>query len=118
MEISDKLKDIIAKGVSPEDAGYQTVDLQSHFPDDQIGTPSRPAPDRDKQAKIKRRRRNNLRKLYNSFEDKNMSFEAFCKEFETLNNPKLLRRDLACIRGQRDAGKRNKAILDRAIRMN
>jgi hypothetical protein len=118
MGISDKLKEIIAKGVSPADAGYETVDLQSHFPDDQIGTPSRPAPDAEKVAKMKRKRRMNLRKLYNSFETKDMSFEAFCKEFESLNNPTMLRRDLACIKGQRDAGKRNKAILDRAIRMN
>jgi len=118
MPISETLKSIIAKGVSPEDAGYQTVDLQSHFPDDRVGTPSRPAPDAEKAARIKRKRRMNLRELYNSFENKDMSFEAFCKEFESLNNPKLLQRDLACIKGQRDAGKRNKAVLDRAMRMN
>lgn len=114
--VSDKLQKIIDAGVNPDDAGYETIDLHTHFSDEDLQPREKETPDADKLAKMGRKRRNNLRKLYNQFEKKDMSFEAFCKEFETLSNPELIRRDAQMLVMQRRYGNRNKQRIDAALR--
>jgi uncharacterized protein (DUF4415 family) len=114
--VSEKLQQIIAAGVNPVDAGYEDTDPRMHFPDEDFGPKAPAKSDAETLSKINRKWRNNLRKLYNSFEKKDMSFEAFCKAYRNLSNPVLIRRDAQIIAMQQRSGIRNKSRIDAALR--
>ena len=52
------------------------------------------------------------RKLYDSFVEKDMSFEDFCVELYALESPALMRADLQDVVEQKQAGHQRKAAID------
>lgn len=57
-------------------------------------------------------KRKSARKLYDTFEFKDMPFEEFCIELYALQSPALMQRDLGNIMAQKHAGYQRKAAVD------
>jgi len=57
-----------------------------------------------------------LRRIYNGFEIKDMSFEAFAKEINGLSDPVQMQNDLANIQVLKQRAKTTKQNIDRARR--
>jgi len=102
--------------VTPVNLGQDEVDLKAHFPDDVVGEEAvkqkAALTSAEKLAEFRERKIAELRKLYNSFEVKDMSFENFVKEFMDLTDQTKINNDVARIVEQKQMGLRNKSVID------
>jgi hypothetical protein len=105
-------------GVSKDLLGQDEVDLSKHLPDDVApagDAPQQPRTLAEVAEEYRQKRIHELRKLYNGFLVKDITFEAFVDEMTGLTNPRLIRRDAEMIVAQRMAGQQNKTVVDKVL---
>jgi hypothetical protein len=100
--------------VTAENLGQDEVDLKKHFPDEEVGKPAPTLDEIAAKAKFDKKIAE-LKKLYNSFAIKDMSFENFVKEYMDLTDPVQINNEVARIVNQIELGKQNKRAMDSVL---
>jgi primosomal protein N'' len=118
-EKSPQQRDIEQASVDLDEAGYDTIDLSQHLDGDLMASDIQtPASNPEKQRSVKQKKLATLRKIYNGFEIKDMTFEQFCKEFMNLTDQTKIHQDLASIAVQRARGRSARIKIDKAMGLN
>ena len=100
--------------ITPEDLGCmgeQEIDAGVVEETQQVAKPSRLSFEQ-----IPFEKRKSFRKLYDQFDEKDMSFEDFCCELYAVQSPGLMQQDLGDIMAQKHAGYQRKAAVDFSMR--
>ncbi len=118
-ENSEQKREIEQAGVDPAEAGYDEIDLTQHLDGELMASEVQtPAIDPVKKNSLKQKKLAELRRIYNNFEVKDMTFEQFCKEFTAMTDPTKIQEDLASMSLQVATRRSNKIRIDRALRLD
>jgi hypothetical protein len=116
-EKSEQQRKVEQAGINPALAGYDDVDLSQHIGKDELlASDVKPEiPDAQKKFVLHQKKLAAIRKIYNKFEVKDMTFEQFAKDFMDLTDPKKMQNDLAVIGMKISAERGNRSRINKAL---
>lgn len=114
--MDDLKKRIKDAGITPAELGYDEINLADAMPDDATMADKKPTSETTAEKEERRTRKYaKWHKLYDSFEVKDMTFEQFAKEMESMTDPRKLQQDVTDILAQKTGGNVTKKQIDDAL---
>lgn len=105
--------------ITPEDLGCMgEQEIDPGVVEEAVGSGTEKKEVRKSFASIPFEQKKRAKKLYDGFDDKDMSFEDFCCELYALESPALMQADLRSVVKQKHDGYRRKAAMDHVMKQS